>query len=534
MPENNVDSILKRLEQLESDRSNYNSLWQDLAKYCLPRKSYIERTRTPGEKYDADVYDSTSIQANLVLAAGLHSYLTNPASKWFELRAQDSTDDTRSKEWLNEVGLIVYDVLNGSNFSQQIHEVYLDLGTFGTACLYEEEDPQDIVRFYSRPIGEVYVAEDDRERVDTIYRKFKLTARQAFDKWGESAGEEVRKAIENKKYYEMIEFVHCVMPRYERDVSKSDSVNMPYVSYYIEKGKRRLVSESGYNEFPFFVPRFNKHNDDVYGSSPAMTCFADIKMLNEMDKTLLRAAQIKIDPPLSIPHDGYMLPIKWGPRAYNFKLRASGDDKIEPLLTGVDIPIGMEMEEQRRIAIKKAFFVDLFLLLAEKTNMTATEVSQRVEEKMLILAPTLGRLMSELLDPIIGRTVNILARAGRLPPPPPGLEDYKIEYTSPLARAQRMEDIKAINNTIMMIAPVAEAIPEALDKINADVFVDEVAKINNVPPKMIRSEEEVGKLRQARAEQQQAIAQLQMAQGAADVAKTGSEAKKNMETKPNG
>ena len=527
---NTVDSILKRLDVLKSERANYESLWQDLGHYVLPRKAYITKNRTPGEKYSYDVYDSTAIQSNLVLSAGLHSYLTNPASKWFTLMPQDSriVDDAGVKTWLVDTENLVYDTLNGSNFSQQIHELYLDLGCFGTGCLYEEEDPQDIIRFYSRPIGEVYIAEDDRERVDTVYRRFKLTARQAYEKWGEAAGEEVAKAMENKKFYEHINFVHCVMPRYEREAGKEDSQNMPWVSYYIEETKRRLISESGYNEFPFFVPRFNKHNDDAYGSSPAMVSYSDIRMLNDMDKTIIQAAQITIAPPISVPHDGYIMPIKWGPRAINYKLRASADEKIEPLLTGVNLPVGMEMEEQRRLAIKKAFFVDLFLLLAEKTNMTATEVSQRVEEKMLILAPTLGRLMSELLDPIITRTLNILIRAGKVLPPPQGLTDYKIEYTSPLARAQKMEDIKAINNTIAMIAPVAQVIPECLDKINADVFVDTIATINHVPPDMIRDDEEVAKVRQARAEQQQAMMEMQQAQGVADVAKTATEAGKNM------
>jgi len=528
--ENTADGILKRFETLKNERSTYESFWQDLAKYVLPRKAYVTSPRTPGEKYAYDVYDATAIQANLVLAAGLHSYLTNPASKWFALSTEDSRTMKNSdvKEWLSDTETLIYDTLNGSNFSQQIHELYLDLGTFGTGCLYEEEDPQDIVRFYSRPISEIYIAEDDRERVDTVYRKFKLTARQAFEKWGDAAGEEVKKAIEAKKYYDTFDFVHCVTPRYERDVSKSDATNMPYVSYYISYTNRKLISESGYNEFPFFVPRFNKHNDDVYGSSPAMVAYSDIKMLNEIDKTIIRAAQIAIDPPLSVPNDGYMLPIKWAPRGINYKLRASADDKIEPLLTGVNLPVGFEMEEQRRTAIKKAFFVDHFSLLAEKQNMTATEVAQRVEEKMLILAPTLGRLMSELLDPIITRTLNILIRAGRVLPPPQGLDAYKIEYTSPLARAQRMEDIKAINNTIAMIVPVAQAIPEVLDKINGDVFVDTVAGINKVPPEMIRDEDEVGELRQARAEQQQAMMQMQAAQSIAETAKTGTDAMKNV------
>jgi len=525
-----VDGILNRLETLKSERSSYESYWQEIGKYCIPRKAYITKTRTPGERYSADVYDSTAIQSALVLAAGLHSYLTNPASKWFALSVNDMEVDKSKEldEWLTGAENTIYNVLNGSNFSQQIHELYLDLATFGTACIYEEEDPKDIVRFYSRAIGEIYISEDDRERVDTVYRKFKMTARQAYEKWGDDAGEEVKKAIENKKYYEHIEFVHCVMPRYERDASKEDSANMPWVSYYIEYNKRRLISESGYNEFPFFVPRFNKHNDDCYGSSPAMVSFPDIKMLNEMDKTIIRAAQIVIDPPISVPHDGYIMPIKWAPRGINYKLRASADEKIEPLITGANLPVGFEMEEQRRTAIKRAFFVDLFMLLADKQNMTATEVAARVEEKMLILAPTLGRLISELLDPIITRTLNILLRNQLIPPPPMELDSYKIEYTSPLARAQRMEDIKAINNTIAMIAPIAQGIPTVLDKINADKFADEIASINKVPPGIIRDENEVNEIRKARAEAAEAQMQMQALQGAADIAKTGSEAAKNL------
>ena len=525
-----VDGILNRLETLKSERSSYESYWQEIGKYCIPRKAYITKTRTPGERYSADVYDSTAIQSALVLAAGLHSYLTNPASKWFALSVNDMEVDKSKEldEWLTGAENTIYNVLNGSNFSQQIHELYLDLATFGTACIYEEEDPKDIVRFYSRAIGEIYISEDDRERVDTVYRKFKMTARQAYEKWGDDAGEEVKKAIENKKYYEHIEFVHCVMPRYERDASKEDSANMPWVSYYIEYNKRRLISESGYNEFPFFVPRFNKHNDDCYGSSPAMVSFPDIKMLNEMDKTIIRAAQIVIDPPISVPHDGYIMPIKWAPRGINYKLRASADEKIEPLITGANLPVGFEMEEQRRTAIKRAFFVDLFMLLADKQNMTATEVAARVEEKMLILAPTLGRLISELLDPIITRTLNILLRNQLIPPPPMELDSYKIEYTSPLARAQRMEDIKAINNTIAMIAPIAQGIPTVLDKINADKFADEIASINKVPPGIIRDENEVNEIRKARAEAAEAQMQMQALQGAATIAKTGSEAAKNL------
>ena len=524
--------IIKHYDQLKTERSLYSDLWQTIAKYTLPRKAYITKERKPGEKYAYDVYDSTAIQANLVLAAGFHSYMTNPSSKWFALKMQDRTlmESQDVKVWLKDTEDRVYDTLNGSNFAQQIHETYLDLGCFGTSGLYEEEDEKDIVRFFSWPIGNLYIAENERERVDIIYRDFKYTARQAYERWKDKAGETVRKAIEKGEDFKPVTFIHCIMPRYERDVSKTDAKNMPFVSYYVEKEKQEIISEGGYLEFPCFVPRFNKHNDDAYGSSPAMVSLPDILQLNKMDETIIRASQIVIDPPISVPHDGFMLPIKWGPRGVNYKTSINPYDKIEPLLTGANIPIGLEMEEQRRTIIKQNFFVDLFLLLAQKGKMTATEVLQRVEEKMLILAPTLGRLMSELLDPIITRTINILARQNKLKPLPFSLQgkNYVIEYISPLARAQKLSESKSINNFLLALDAISNKLPEVLDKINGDKLVDALSDLNNVPPNLIRDDKEVANIREARAEAQKMQLELEMAKTGMGALKDASQAQKNI------
>ena len=523
------EQIIKRLEQLESERSSYSSTWQELAKYCLPRKAFITRIKSPGQKVDHDIYDSTAIQSALVLAAGLHSYLTNPAQKWFTLRMQnkDLMDDKEVKVWLKQGEDRCYDALNNSNFSQQVHENYIDLTVFGTSCLYEEEDPKDLVRFYCRPLQEVFISEDYRGRVDTLYRKFQLTARQAWEQWGNEAGEEVTTAMEKKDYDKKITFVHCVMPRYERDVSKKDAVNMPFVSYYIEKEKKHLISEGGYEEFPFFVPRFNKESDEVYGTSPAWVSFPDIKMLNQISYTIIRAAQKIVDPPLLLPHDGFLLPIKLSPGAINYKTSGTPQDKVEQLITNANIPVGLEVEENKRLIIKRNFFVDLFLLLADpnRKDMTATEVMARVEEKMLILAPTLGRLMNELLDPIIDRTFKILLRNNLIPPPPPILsgQDYVIEYTSPLARAQRMEEMKAINQVITITGGIAQFFPDALDKINVDKLMDQIADLYNIHPEVVRSDDEVKLIREQRAQAQQRAQEMAMIQQGADIIKTGSE-----------
>ncbi len=532
-----AEEIIKRVNKLDGERNNYATFWQDVAKLVIPRKAFITVDKTPGQKYPYDVYDSTAMQANIVLAAGLHSYLTNPNSRWFSLRLEDEAlaDNAEVKVWLSDTENRMYNYLNSSNFNQQIHELYLDLGVFGVGCMYEEEDEAEGIRFYSRDIGEIYLSENDKEKIDTVYRKFKMSARQAFEKWGEAAGEVVKNFMEKKEPDRQVEFIHCVEPRYERDVNKDDAPNMPFASTYIEVSKRHLIAQSGYREFPYFTPRFNKNSGEVYGSSPAMVLYPDIKMLNEMVKVLIRSAQKQVDPPLVLPHDGFLLPIKYGPAALNFRLKGTADDKIEPLATGANISIGLEIISQWQIIVKKGYFVDLFLLLADpaRKDMTATEVMQRVEEKMLILAPVLGRLMNEFLDPLINRTFNIMMRSDKLLPPPAIIQNssYKIEYISPLARAQKLDQMKSINSFLALVGQIAVVKPDVMDNVNEDEVVKDIQQLYGVNPKYIRDEADVKAIRDARAQAITQQQQLATAQQGLDAIKTGAEAGSLMQPK---
>ena len=535
-----VEDIIKRVQQLDSERNNYANFWQDVSKYVLPRKAYINRKRTPGEKYDYDIYDTTAMQANITLAAGLHSYLTNPNSRWFSLRIQDDEVNKNAvvKEWLADTEDRMYNQLNSSNFNQQIHELYLDLGVFGTACMYEEEDPVEGVRFYARDIAEIFIAENDKEKIDTVYRKFKMSAHAAYDKWGDAAGEIVKNFLDHKEYDKPVEFIHCVKPRYERDVSKDNSVNMPFESTYIEMSKKHLIAQGGYRDFPYFIPRFNKNSGEVWGSSPAMVLYSDIKMLNEMVKVLIRSAQKQVDPPLVLPHDGYLLPIKYGPAALNFRLKGSADDKIEPLATGANISIGLEIIGSWQNIVKKGYFVDLFLLLADpaRKDMTATEVMQRVEEKMLILAPVLGRLMNEFLDPLINRTFAIMWRQGKIAPPPAEIQNmpYQIEYISPLARSQKLDQMKSINNFLVLVGQIAITKPDVLDNVNEDEVVKDIQSLYGVNPKYLNSEQQVKAIREARVQAQQQAAQMQQIQQGVATAKIAAEADNLRKEMPSG
>jgi hypothetical protein len=250
-----------------------------------------------------------------------------------------------------------------------------------------------------------------------------------------------------------------------------------------------------------------------------------------MSKTLLKGAQKMVDPPLIIPHEGYLLPFKVTAGAINVKLDDDVNSKVEPLNINGNLPIGMEMEDRRRTQIKRILFVDLFLMLSDLDKMTATEVRERVNEKMLILGPILGRLMSELLDPLVHRVFSILSRLGKLPPAPEVLmgQEYKIEYISPLAKAQRMSEARSINDFLTSVLALNEIDPTIKDNINLDNVVKETGDVYNVPQNILRSDDEIKKIREMRSEAQAKEQQLQELLAAAPAVKDAAQAEKHLQ-----
>jgi hypothetical protein len=390
----------------------------------------------------------------------------------------------------------------------------VDFGIFGNSILYEEEDYEDGINFSIRPISECYFLANDKGKIDTNYRFFTFTVRQAYQKWGNNAGQKVLDLIETNKVEENVAFLHIVLPREERDVKKRDARNMSFSSLYIEPQTKKILSEGGYEEFPFFIGRCYKVSDSEYAYSPASLTLADIKMVNAMSRDILEAAQKTLHPPLILPHDGFLLPFKTGAKAINYKLSTNADDKVEVLQLNREINLSLEMERERRSIIQRAFFVDLFLMLAnlDEKQRTATEIAERVNERMLILGPILGRLMHEKLDPIITRTFNILLRLRQLPPPPDVLQgqQYKVEYISPLAKAQKASETKSLSELILAVSEMAKIDPSVIDNVNMDKITKKFADINYVAD-VLRSDDEVGQIRQSRNEQaqiQQTIEQL--------------------------
>jgi hypothetical protein len=272
---------------------------------------------------------------------------------------------------------------------------------------------------------------------------------------------------------------------------------------------------------PYAVARFVKGTNEIYGRSPAMRCLPEIKCLNKMDNTILKGAEMAVLPPWFVPDDGSsQYNYRMTPGSVNFYKSTNPNSKPEPMRTGGDIGLGIELLTRKEQKITKAFYNDLFEILAQrKQNMTATEVLERVEEKLDSFAPTLGRLMTELFTPAIERCVGIMARAGEYPPPPPVLldyPDYEIEYISKLALAVKKLQTKGFLETMDIVGLMAQNKPEILDNFDFDKVAQGVSKFNGVPNDWLRPEKQVNEIRETRAEAQAQAAQAQMMKEAAE------------------
>jgi len=508
-------NLLKRFDRLKSQRQNWESHWQEVADYMQPRKADVTKSRSRGDKRTELIFDSSPLQSVELLAASLHGMLTNPATPWFSLRFKedDMENEDEAKEWLESATETMYSAFNRSNFQQEIFELYHDLITFGTAAMFIEEDDEDLLKFSTRHINEIYIAENEKGRIDTVFRKFKISARAAIQKFDKVSNNIAVTA--KKDPYEEVEILHAVYPRSDFDPKKQDKQNMPFESVYIEAGTGEELSVSGFREFPFVVPRYLKASHEIYGRSPAMTALPDVKMLNEMSKTTIKSAQKQVDPPLLVPDDGFILPVRTVPGGLNF-YRSGTRDRIEPLNIGANTPLGLNMEEQRRNSIRNAFYVNQ-LMMQTGPQMTATEVIQRNEEKMRLLGPVLGRLQSELLKPLIDRAFAILLRKNLFRPAPEFLagKDIEIEYVSPLAKAQKSSELQSIMRAIEIMGSLSNVAP-VFDHINMDKLVRHLTDIVGVPQKILKPQNQLNAERQQAQAQQEQIMQMQQLQQVAE------------------
>lgn len=523
-----AQDIIREHEQMVSTRGIWEQHWREIAERVLPRNNWFQATdKVEGEKRTEKVFDATAGLALDRFTAAMESMLTPRTQRWHKLKARqhELQDNKEVQAYLDEVTNILFQVRYSpkANFASQVHETYVSLGAFGSGALLIEDIMGYGIRYKSIHLSEIYFCENYAGVIDKVHRKFEMTARQAAQKFGvDKIPEKIRTALE-KSPEQKFEFIHCVHPNEDYMPSKMDFRGMKFASYYLSMDGNQIVSRGGFRTFPYAISRYVTGPKEVYGRSPAMTVLPDIKMINEMSKTVMRAAHKIVDPPLLLQEDGVLQAFNTRPGALNYGgVDDQGRQTVVPLATGARVDIGMEMMEQRRKVINDAFLITLFQILVEAPNMTATEAMLRAQEKGALLAPTMGRQQSEMLGPLIEREIDILARAGALPDMPEALMeaqgDFEVEYVSPLNRAQRAEEGVAILRTLEAVAPLAQIDPGVMDIFDPDAIARELAEINGVPAKILRSKEDVMALKEQQAqaaEAQQLLAAAPIAAGAA-------------------
>jgi hypothetical protein len=510
MAEERITKIIAREAELRASRATFESHWQEIVEYMLPYSdSFLGSSNISGEKRMSKILDATSVEGIENLSAGLHALLTNPATKWFDLTVR-SPELKKSKDvlgWMEDTRDRMLSVLNQSNWGIELDRVYLDIVGFGTSCMFIGDDPETTIYCSTRALNEVVIAENSRGMVDTVFRTFTYSARQIEQEWPGKGSEKVRKALaENDKNQDKpFMIIHVVQPRAKRNPKAKNTKNMAWESLYIEKDAKEILYEGGFQEFPYLVPRWRVRTSEMFGRSPGMVALPFQKVLNEITRTILKAAHKAADPAMAVAEEAFMAPIRMTPGAINYVRGNRVENAMAPISQDGDMRWAFQMIERIERRIQSAFMKEM-LMFVQDQRMTATEVLKRVEQQMRLIGPVLGRLQADFLKPLIDRVFGIMIRANQLTAPPEELhdQDVDVEYVSPLAKAQKSGEADNIATYLTDAATLVQQVPDAIDVINTDEVLRVMGDSRGVPQNILRSDEEVKAMREARAQAQQA------------------------------
>ena len=520
------DKLLGRARALKNERSSWDTHWQEISDYLLPRSGrFFNTDRNKGDKRHNNIYDSTSTRALRILAAGMMAGMTSPARPWFRLTTSvpELDESAAVKAWLADVTRLMQMVFAKSNTYRALHSMYEELGAFGTNSSIVLPDYRNVIHSYALTTGEFCIATDHRGQVNTLYREIEMTVGQMISEFGEkNVSQTVKNLADRNSLDSWVPVIQAIEPRAVRDASKRDPKNMAYQSVYIEPGgnDNDVLRESGFKEFPALCPRWATAGGDIYGNSPAMEALGDIKQLQHEQLRKAQGIDYQTKPSLQMPSSMKNREVDSLPGGVTYVDAAAPNGGIKPAWE-VNLRLDYLLSDIQdvRERIKGSFYADLFLMLANGNNgaMTATEVAERHEEKLLMLGPVLERMHNEILDPLIEMTFSRMIEANIVPPPPQELQgiELNVEFVSMLAQAQRAIATNSVDRFVGNIGAVAGIKPEVLDKFDADRWADAYADMLGIDPELIVPGDKVALIRQQRAEamQQQAQAE-QMAQGA--------------------
>lgn len=517
--------LIKRVDSLKAARQVHESVWRECYDYTYPlRGAGLSETVLDAQSAKSKVaklLDGTATDSARMLASALMSGMTPANAQWLNLDSELLPDDAAA--WLSTCATLVWENIHAANFDAEGYESNLDVVCAGWFVLYIDEDRDEGgLSFQQWLLSQCYVASTRRDGiVDTIYRCYQLTAAQAVKEFGENnVSEKIRDAAK-KSPDDKFEFMHCIFPRETYVVNARLAKNLRFASYNIEVSGKRIVRESGYHEFPCCVPRWMKIPGTSYGIGPVYDALPDCKELNETKRMEKAAQDLAIAGMWIAEDDGVLNPrtVKVGPRRI---IVANSTDSMKPLLTGADFNVAFSAEDRLQASIRKIMMADQ-LQPQDGPAMTATEVHVRVALIRQLLGPVYGRFQAEYLQPLVERCFGLAYRAGAFPPAPESLQDanFNVRYISPLARAQQLENVTAIERLGANVANLAQVSPEVTDLIDADEATRVIADALGVPAKVIRTSDAVDQLRQQRQQaQQQQAGQALMMQAGSEAATT--------------
>jgi hypothetical protein len=523
--------MLRRWTALQTERSSWIAHWRELSDYLLPRSTrFYKSDRNKGTKKHNAIFDSTASRSLRILSAGMMSGMTSPARPWFRLALpdEDLMDYAPVKSWLAETQGRMLNVFARSNTYLMLHACYEELGAFGTSASVIMDDYDALIHHYQSPVGEFALATDYRGNVNTIYREFEKTVAELVAEFGYDQCSRTTQALYNSGNLDAwVPIIHGIEPRSDRDARKADGKNKPWRSVYFEPGREdagdKVLRESGYDRFPGLAPRWHKMPGDVYGNSPGMEALGDIKQLQHEQLRKANAIDYQTKPPLQVPAGMKGRDLDYLPGGVTY-VDAPGAQNAVSTLFNVQLDLQhllFDIQDVRE-RIRGAFYADLFLMLASTVpgRMTATEVAERHEEKLLMLGPVLERLHNELLKPLIDETFTRMVQADLVPPPPEALQgvELDVEFVSMLAQAQRAIGVNGVDRFVGALGAVAQMRPEVIDKIDVDKWADSYSDMLGVDPDIIVASENVAIIRQQRAQAQAQAQQMQAAQMQADAA----------------
>jgi len=548
-PYKNRKQYLQKLAvQMDNERNSFESGWREISDYIFPRRSrFFTSDVNKGDRRNNKIVDSTGTFAARTLRSGMMSGVTSPARPWFRLSASNPflAENQKVKQWLYSTTNAMVTAFLRSNLYNALPIVYGDMGTFATGCMMVERDKKNLFHFRVFPIGSYSIGVDSKSRINKFKRDFKMTVSQIVDAfvynedtnsydWSKCS-QKVKDCWKNGNTEAWIEVRHFIYPNEKYIPESPFARSKKFASVYFEYGKsakdhEAMLQESGYDLFPVFAPRWEVTGEDIYGTeSPAILSIGDIKQLQIVERRGLQGLEKQINPPTIGPSSLRKSKVSTLPGDITY---ADGEDlkAMRPFYqVQYDLNAVENKQQQTRQRISRAFYEDLFLMLAQsdRRQITAREIQERHEEKLLALGPVLEQLNQDLLDPLIDVCFAMMFDEGMIAPPPDELSgtNLKVEYISIMAQAQKLVGLSGVERFANFAGNIAGVDQRVLDKINGDQLIDVYGDLTSIPPGIVRSDEDVAEIRKQRAEAQAAAQRAEQQQMEAQTAKTLSETK---------